>query len=353
MTGDSGRFSCASGEAVTFKLRNLTLGQAACGDKIFLDDIATGDKRNNIAAVLQNLSTTAASSGLIDLSAIPADLDVATPVGDLTDSNPVTVESRIDAARTAVTTAAGVTLTPEVSVANAAAHANNNLPAVDGALASILDGYDATSPTILGTRTSGNSEDCWNYYTADVEIVKVGSGYTASLRGIVGWDELPTAGAVCNDMTGDLCSSEDFLAGNNKVIRGNTASFGSKEEATVSLTTEDITVDSILYPAGSVKVDVNVILGGFEDFAEYSSFAIDTNNDGIDDQEVSLQNINNYFPFTTTTSTNLTLTFGTDNSISGSFVDDSFSLSMSDYQASDSYVLTRTQDKCTYSISKR
>ncbi len=57
VTGSGGSFSCLTGQLVDFKLGNLSLGKAACSDRIFITEIVKGDfnKAAGLGSILQVL----------------------------------------------------------------------------------------------------------------------------------------------------------------------------------------------------------------------------------------------------------------------------------------------------------
>jgi len=55
VTGVNGSFSCKSGEIVIFKLgSNIDLGEAVCGEKVFLQNLSSKDHASKIGALLQS-----------------------------------------------------------------------------------------------------------------------------------------------------------------------------------------------------------------------------------------------------------------------------------------------------------
>lgn len=58
-TASQGKFKCKKGEAVKFKIAGLELGEAVCGEKIFVDDLVSqkpGFSPDKVAAIIQSFS---------------------------------------------------------------------------------------------------------------------------------------------------------------------------------------------------------------------------------------------------------------------------------------------------------
>jgi hypothetical protein len=72
-TDSEGRFECEPNEPLSFKVGGLELGQAACSSEVFVTDFGEG-RWQKAAKVLQCLSETEPSSGLLDVSKVSADL---------------------------------------------------------------------------------------------------------------------------------------------------------------------------------------------------------------------------------------------------------------------------------------
>ncbi len=70
-TGTLGKFKCKKGEKVKFKLKGLELGEAVCGDKIFVDDLSSDEPSHSpekVAAIIQSFAVP--GSDELDLEAI-------------------------------------------------------------------------------------------------------------------------------------------------------------------------------------------------------------------------------------------------------------------------------------------
>lgn len=335
VTGEQGKFDCKTGEGVTFKLRNIVLGTAACGEKIYLDDIAEGDKRNNIAAILQNLSKTAASSGLIDLSVIPANQSFTF---NLASANASAVLSEIVTARSSVEAAAGTTLTAQVSIADAITHANSNLPAPASDLAAVLTTYVTNGPTVVFTETTRNKE-CIPFITAAIDVNKIGNGYVAGFKGgsvfasktapVYECNEAPTENANCYEMDDDFADS--FRVVNNGLI-----TLSSKYQTTYTAKKNAQNEGFIEYE------DKDLITGETK-----------TGTETFDSAEDAFENIKGYFPFTVTESNTMSYKFSATGSILGQLVIRGTSVSIPEYRSATDYVLTKTDFTCNYAITKK
>ncbi|MBA2405125.1 MAG: hypothetical protein H0V66_10175, partial [Bdellovibrionales bacterium] len=309
------------------------IGSSVCGEKIYLDDVVIDPtQRDRLAAVLQNLSTTAASSGLIDVSMIPSSHTITV---DLT--NDGTATASISTARSTLEAAAGITLAPVVTILEARAHANSNIPAPDASLITVLNSYAATSPRIKLTKTSGDA-GCWDFYSIQLDVEKFGNGYVSKAV----WDTvIGSADVPMNSCTGapeaaGECAREIMgIEGVNKVIRKDTLSYEARTKLTFG--------ESQVTP-GEIEVHFSNIL---TDDLYVESIPL---SDGTTDREI--YNINNYFPFTDYAALSMNVKFSADGSISGTVNESGVGLSLSSWTSISNYVLVKEQNFCSYSISK-
>ena len=351
-----GKFSCVADEVITFSLRGLEIGSSVCGKKIYLDDVANPLVADIIASIIQSLSTTAANSGLIDLSAIPDGQDMTAIKAIVGSGDDSTLAAAI-AEITAEVEASGVTIVPYVDPLAARAHANSQLPAPDNALATALLSHSANSSLyVKATKTSGN-DDCWGYYTAKIEVTKnIISGdktvYFAKIGNdsVLGYDENPTA--IC---TTDCNQDGLGLDGYDKLIKDGSTQFTGKEEDTFSISTalpdqtEQCHTNGSTCPIGSIKVSYKDLLGnmGLPDNVGTEYFQFDNGS-----SLVTVENIKGYFPFTATGGADVKLNFSADGSISGTVKDSFINLYMSNYVSPTNYTITKELGSCTYSLAK-
>lgn len=338
VTGLQGRFDCESGEEVTFSLRNLVMGSAKCGEKIYLDDIAAGERRDNIAAVLQNLSTTAANSGLIDLSHVPAAQNLNI---DLTIADDSAITAAITNLRTEVAAASGASLTPAVDVATAASHANSNLPSPDEVMKAIYEEYKANPPRVLFTDDGSTDEACWKYYTAEVEVQKVGSGYFAGIKEgtQIASNDVPVDSCADGALLSS-CENEDRFWGTLRLI---------KDKTTYALI--DKKEDTYTINEGVDEVEKNIKVVS-KDFLTNKDEVIETSI-SENGQSRKIVNIKEYFPFTSNNIEHFSLNFGNNREISGWFFSDYQDLSIENYVSENDYTLVKKRSGCSYKITKR
>lgn len=141
-TGDSGAFSCTLGELITFKIGDRSIGAAACGSKVFIDDLdSTTARKNAWGAVLQAYL----SGGNIEL---PSAVTIATSVPNLTGD--------LDANVNTFFSTTGFTRPVTVSVASARTHIDS---AVTSNLSLSSDVTTALNELAWFTTADGNNTD--------------------------------------------------------------------------------------------------------------------------------------------------------------------------------------------------
>lgn len=202
-TGDLGKFSCKRGEKISFSLGGLDLGYAACGDKIFVQDLvssATNYNWQQAAAVLQTFSINKGTyldlslidQNEIDLSglsyeAVPANLDLSshltTALGSAAYANIPTAEkpsSAVSASDAAV--AANASLASHISLSSQLDSVLSQLVSA-GTSAIELNGV-LTSGTIVN-----GEEYCWAKIKAKSSIVSSNGYYSFKVESAVSYDE--------------------------------------------------------------------------------------------------------------------------------------------------------------------
>lgn len=202
-TGDLGKFSCNRGEKISFSLGGLDLGYAACGDKIFIQDLvssATNYNWQQAAAVLQTFSINKGTyldlslidQDEIDLSglayeAVPANLDLSshltTALGSAAYANIPTGEkpsSAISASDAEV--AANASLASHISLSSQLDSVLSQLVSA-GTSAIELNGV-LTSGTIVN-----GEEYCWAKIKAKSSIVSSNGYYSFKVESAVSYDE--------------------------------------------------------------------------------------------------------------------------------------------------------------------
>jgi hypothetical protein len=116
VTAAEGRFSCVSGETLTFLVAGLKLGSSACDSKIFVDQI--GANWQKAAFILQFISASEPGSGELDVSRFSSSTELAGL--DLTNDGEAAIKTVMTTA-SMNTNAASVTLTVAAATTNAAA----------------------------------------------------------------------------------------------------------------------------------------------------------------------------------------------------------------------------------------
>ena len=200
VTNEEGKFTCSPGQTISFKIGGLELGRAACNEKIFITDFGDG-RWQKAAKILQSISQTDPSDGLIDVTSFSGNLASI----DLDNDNESSINSVLgsDAQRT-------------VTIAEAESHAISNLLSrsnYSSEFESLFTG-NTKSYVVTAERTSGGSE-CQKYYNIKISFNKKSASsiyYTASLDSIVGYSSnLPLAGEDCNTIGDPSCEAWGVL----------------------------------------------------------------------------------------------------------------------------------------------
>ena len=337
ISADQGRFNCEPGETVKFKIRDFIIGQGPCGAKIFLDDVVPAASANRIAAVIQSLSTTAASSGLIDLSAIPS-----TQVLSGLD---LTSDSNLDATLTTLKNSIPATFVINVSPANARIHANAQLAAnaPTGDFLTVLNSIKASSTGIrlLASRTSGNPLYCNSKIAFKLQLEGTSPIYKTRIVDAIASED---GREICTvpDMNADLCyETGGSLLNIRKIITSPVITVGQVLDYAVNITSTVINSQEIKYARATAPV-----LNGQPEIEDH--FFTDVNNN-----VVSVDNIKAYFPFNFQAKEFMSLDLSKYPVVSGSAFSRDLDLEVTDYVSTTSYTLVKQTVECGYSISQR
>ncbi|WP_374001156.1 hypothetical protein [Bdellovibrio bacteriovorus] len=229
-TGSQGKFTCKRGEIVNFSLKGLKLGQAACGEKIFVHDLfapvgVSGHTWSQAASVIQSFSTgtseldlTAANSSALDLSSLVYGGGFDTTVGNKV-------------------TEAAISGTEHKNIADAATAADLSLVEhgeVDSTFAAFLDGLIAEQGgqfVLKASLSSGTMVSNEEFCSKKVDTLKQVSSstvsgkkiYTLSTVRAISYDEASEANSdvTCSSVTPTDCKAvEAAMVPNSKIISG-------------------------------------------------------------------------------------------------------------------------------------
>lgn len=345
VTGDNGVFSCLEGESITFKLRNLTIGIGACGEKIFLDDVVTNTvQANKVAAVLLSLSSVDPSLGLIDLSLVPTNEDVDAEI-DLSLAEGALLTD-INDLKTAI--GGGGFQATVASLAAARAHVNQQLEdnAPTGDLATALEDLsNGAGIDLRATLTSGSVENCWRYIDATMDVVEdvsLAGVYrnTFNNSSIIAYDDTAYASCDAQAETDEECErGSDIIEDLSRVITSTKLAFGSSSSYAFSINDATSNTENIRSVETRQGVDQTPFLFTFDD-GNVTALPIEA--------------VAGNFPFTMESSTKITIDFSNyPTSVSGVMEEKGFNLYLSDYTTSTNYVMEKDTYTCNYKITKR
>lgn len=229
-TAAEGRFSCKLGEKVTFKLAGLTLGHAACGEKIFVDDLVFPSASLNadkVGAIIQTFALV--GNDELDLS------QVSFPNNHLANLNLSDFENSLDAKLddSQVTYTSGTKPTDIVTPLAARTRIDASLSqyANVGGLASVLDSLLSQEIALTGNLKAGSNADCWKKLKATAGISKEGSVYKLNVNSALYSDDGRT---ICAGNDPEVCESvpgSDLPKG--KIITGRSMSLFSQASQTL------------------------------------------------------------------------------------------------------------------------
>lgn len=344
-TQDGGKFSCASGETVGFYLRDLYLGSAPCGEKIFVTDIAESTTATGIAAVLQSLSKTniSGTDGLIDLSAIPDNAAIATHIPDLTAAGILTTLGPIRSQATDSLQPVPANLAAVIS------HVEQSISTYSPASESLKTYAGKTIP-VKADYVSGCTDTakcgCYESYLGDLEVKSVGdNGISAQIVNV----------KVCDfDYTDENdCFPEDSSP--KRIITSTTFNLVESRSEVLSVATPGV--------MKSTGID-----GKFEYYCVDSDYDYDLflclNIDGKWYWEDETTEITNFlpiasagnFPFTAnwsmTTSLNLSGTAASP-IVKGVISEKYLSPHITSYTSENNYTFVKSNDSCTYAVTNR
>lgn len=290
-TGSQGKFNCIKGEKVGFKIAGLELGEAVCGEKIFVDDLVsdvTDHSPEKVAAIIQSFSV-GGGSGELDLStavdAMPADALAALSFAGNDAAFKGNLETKVDAIKVEVPALASVIVAKDPadmrSILDAAIAAYSDLSDAFKALLaeeahSPSDTFDQIVAadkimTLTGKLTSNDPNDeCYDYVQARVSVSQESSGKpykfvvhkTASFDALDAYDNLTN---ICKDPY--WCDQgTEFPA--PKLITSSSISFFSKmaaEDFGYSLSSETVAVLN-----ASIEDEEFKITGTFQEDGTYT-----------------------------------------------------------------------------------
>ncbi len=295
-TAAQGKFSCKRGDIVNFSLKGLKLGQAACGEKVFVHDLyapagVTGHTWGKAAAAIQSFATGT------------SELDLSAAQSSSLDLSSVTFAAGFDTAIQNKVSGSGLG-TSHVTTSNAETAANNSLAdhaALSDTFAAGLDELIATNQgkfLVKATLTKGTKVGGEEWCDTKVDALFTVSSETISAKKI--YKLTPTkaisyletsdadAGAECKSgavscyaLTGELLPKAKVLAGTK---------FDVATSASVTdyrnLTGLDIELNTIVAMSATVTGDDVKVGGTF-----YSEMTVlntsDSNYDSYKGQKIA------------------------------------------------------------------
>lgn len=169
-TGNLGKFKCLRGEVVEFKMGNLVLGRASCGDQIFVQELISEDfSWDQAAAIIQSFAVP--GSDQLDLSSVkipneiaaidPADFDNTLATAHTAAAAIVGQVANLPAAPVDVTTASNA------ADSSLAQYADND--SLSNELKALYSAF-GTNRKLYGKLSSNSSTACWYGFTVDASI---------------------------------------------------------------------------------------------------------------------------------------------------------------------------------------
>ena len=275
ITGDQGKFSCKLGEVVNFSLKGFKLGQAACGETIFVHDLfapvgVSNHKWEQAAAVIQSFAT---GSTVLDLSAVNA---TGTDLSSLNyNANNATFDTAV---QTQVTTAA-IAGTTHLTTANAQTAANqslSDLTSISDDLKSDLDNLiqHESGEFILKAELSSGTTDqgqelCDKYLDALMKVekstVNTKDIYTLKPLRAISYLALSEANAdvTCVNQPNNCFSVSGAMLPNKKIITGSNFAVAAAADVDNYRGITDLNVNSnTILSMVTTGAGVNLKVGG-------------------------------------------------------------------------------------------
>ena len=224
VTKAQGKFDCRVGETVSFKIAGLALGEAVCGEKIFVDDLVSsqsGHSAEKVAAIIQSFAVS--SSGELDLTtaveAMPANALQSVAFSGTDSAFASALSSKVDQIKVDVPALASVITAKDPadmrSILDAALNAYST---VSDALKAILSQI-AHAPSqsyaqipaqkiikLTGKLSIPDPEDnCYDFVQARASISQesVGSPYKMVVHKMASFDALDAYDSQSNECTSD------------------------------------------------------------------------------------------------------------------------------------------------------
>jgi len=226
-TGDEGKFSCKRGELVSFSLGGLDLGYAACGEKIFVQDLLSKTANytwDQAAAVIQTFSVN--KTGYLDLSSVdqtqinlsgvsyhatPTSLDLSAA---LTSALASTAYDNVSANKPS----APISVAAATTAANNYIAANVSLPTELASVVGQLNAGGVWSINLEGeliseTLIPGVDDTCWKNIKAKSEVTLLNGVYSFKINSAVSYDDVDDLedDQTCSDSSGFLCDTASRL----------------------------------------------------------------------------------------------------------------------------------------------
>lgn len=231
VTKAQGKFNCRVGETVSFKIAGLGLGEAVCGEKIFVDDLISpesGHSAEKVAAIIQSFAVS--SSGELDLTtavqAMPANAlqSVAFSGSDATFAS--ALSTKVDQIKVDVPALASVIVAKHPddmrtildAALNAYSSVSDALKAILSQLAhGPLEYEDIPTQkfiTLTGKLSIPDPEDnCYDFVQARASISQatIGAPYKMVVHKMASFDALDAYDAQSNECTSDYWCDTGIL----------------------------------------------------------------------------------------------------------------------------------------------
>lgn len=190
-TASQGKFKCKKGEAVKFKIAGLELGEAVCGEKIFVDDLVSkelGHTPGKVAAIIQSFAV----AGTDELDLTPALALIPANHLQGMNLNAGTFEADV-AAKVNVPELSSVSVAP-VTVAAARTKLDENLgkfSSIPNFLKEAMDESLGDDMKITGKLSSKDPYDyCYDYVQGEINVSKTGDLYFLNVAKFASFDAL-------------------------------------------------------------------------------------------------------------------------------------------------------------------
>ena len=284
-----GKFKCKKGERVGFKIAGLELGEAICGEKIFVDDLISDDPNHSpeqVAAIIQSFAV--AGTDELDLTTAVESMPANALAGLVFEANDAdfktSLEDKVDDIKVAVPALATVIEAKDPaqmrSILDAAIAAYSDLSdAFKAALASAAhdpalaySSIPAEKVMSLTGKLSSNdpNDECYDFVQAKVSVSQEATGkpFKFVVHKVASFDALDAYNPLTN-----LCRDTNWCDQGTempepKLISSSSINFFSKME--MSDSSGSWSSETVAVLNGSVVNGELVVQGSFSEVGSYT-----------------------------------------------------------------------------------